>query len=90
MGFGGLVLSICAIAIVSFPGQSSAQKRSQKPKFKESIVGVIPTEFGEVVAISSDQEKTTMVFRDSANVLRIISLRGNRLPPVLQRIDREY
>ncbi len=85
------LLIICVFAAL-FTGSTAgvlwAQKKGQG--MKEVQAGVVPTEFGDLVAAGGDANSTTLVFRKKNNELGIVKMRGNKLPPVISIIKREY
>ncbi|OUW47060.1 hypothetical protein CBD41_01510 [bacterium TMED181] len=50
------------------------------PKWKEQVAGVIPTEFGELLTVNGTAGNYSLVFRDNDKILRIVDLRGGKIP----------
>ena len=50
------------------------------PKWKEQAAGIIPTEFGELLSVNGTSGNYSLVFRDSDKKLRIVDLRGGKVP----------
>ncbi|MFL2857371.1 MAG: hypothetical protein ACJ0DK_03000 [Planctomycetota bacterium] len=50
------------------------------PKWKEQVAGVIPTDFGELLSVNGTSGNYSLVFRDNDKKLRIVDLRGGKVP----------
>ena len=50
------------------------------PKWKEQVAGTIPTEFGELLSVNGTSGNYSLVFRDNDKNLRIVDLRGGKVP----------
>ena len=58
----------------------SVAEAQSGPKWKEIAAGIIPTEFGELLSVNGTAGNYSLVFRDSDKVLRIVDLRGGKIP----------
>ena len=66
---------------VDSPFRSAGTVESQSaPKWKHQVAGVIPTDFGELLSVNGTAGNYSLVFRDSEKVLRIVDLRGGKIP----------
>ncbi|MEM7263043.1 MAG: hypothetical protein AAF488_13710 [Planctomycetota bacterium] len=68
-----------------------AQRGKKSPaKMEEVNGGVIPNEYGTLVAAGGDAESTTLVFRKSNNDLCVVKMRGSAVPTKVTVIQRQY
>ncbi len=82
----GLVLAGLAWTL-----QASAQRRdSKKISWKEVEIGVVPTEYGELVSMAGTTNNYTLVFKAQDGDLRIVEFRGNRINPKALLLRRKY
>ena len=66
---------------VESPFNSDRSVEAQSaPKWKQQVAGVIPTDFGELISVNGTAGNYSLVFRDSEKVLRIVDLRGGKIP----------
>lgn len=65
-----------------------AQKKSAA-KWNESHAGSVPTEYGELISITGDAQSTFLAFQNSKKEIRIVIMRGNKLPKTATIIGRD-
>ncbi|MEM7263044.1 MAG: hypothetical protein AAF488_13715 [Planctomycetota bacterium] len=78
---------------IGFAGSATGvlwAQRKKGPGMKEVQGGVIPQEFGELVAAGGDANSTTLVFRKANNDLGLVKMRGTKVPQVITIIKRDY
>jgi len=83
---------IITLFVAFFGGSTAGVLWAQRggKGMKAVQAGVVPTEFGDLVAAGGDANSTTLVFRKKNNELGIVKMRGNRVPPQIMVIKREY
>ena len=59
---------------------NSVVEAQSGPKWKEQVAGIIPTEFGELLTVNGTAGNYSLVFRDNDKILRIVDLRGGKVP----------
>ena len=66
---------------VPSPLSATTEAEAQSaPKWKEQAAGVIPTDFGELLSVNGTSGNYSLVFRDNDKNLRIVDLRGGKVP----------
>jgi len=70
-------------------GNAAAQSAKQ-PKWRYTEAGTIPTEFGELIQVNGTSGNYTLVFQDTEKVIRLVDLRGGKIPPRAISIQRKY
>ncbi len=74
----------------SAPNQDTAAAQSKKaPRWNFTNAGTIPTEFGELVHANGTSGNYTLVFQATDKKIRLVDLRGGKIPPRAIVIDRE-
>ncbi len=86
-GFGILLVASVVLSLYGISDTANSAENQSK-SYKETSIGSVPTEFGELVGFASDDHKTTQTFENTSGVIRLIELRGNELQEVAYRIDR--
>lgn len=79
--------------IVSGPGSvptAEAQNADRKIPWKETDAGAIPNSFGELININGTNGNYSLVFENSEKEIRIVDLRGSKLPVRAILVRRAY
>lgn len=92
------VVSVLWVGLVAFDlttqsdtGEGIAAAQSaKKPQWRYTEAGTIPTEFGELVQVNGTSGNYTMVFKDTEQVIRLVDLRGGKIPLRAIVIKRKY
>lgn len=89
-----LILAIAVIWLLpmglSSRNQGTAAAQSKKaPRWNFTNAGTIPTEFGELVHANGTSGNYTLVFQGTDKKIRLVDLRGGKVPPRAIVIDRE-
>lgn len=86
----GVTLVGVAVLGVAFGATAMlwAQNKSAA-KWNESHAGSVPTEFGELISITGDAQSTFLAFQNSKKEIRIVNMRGNKLPKTTMIIGRD-
>ena len=94
IGIVGLIwagLVIFDITTISGPdAEIAAAQSAKKPQWRYTEAGTVPTEFGEVIHVNGTSGNYTMVFQDTEKVIRLVDLRGGKVPPRAIVIKRKY
>ena len=87
-----LVLFVIQLSVSDFglTPVAEAQKADRKITWRETDAGVVPTSFGELVTINGSNGSYTLVFQNSEKEIRIIDLRGSKLPVRAMLVRRVY
>lgn len=88
LSFRGLILVALTMTfgflwITGVPSPLSVTTEAEAqsaPKWKEQVAGVIPTDFGELLSVNGTSGNYSLVFRDNDKKLRIVDLRGGKVP----------
>ncbi len=76
-----LMANLAWLAGIPSPFGDTPQLEAQSsPKWKQQVAGVIPTEFGELLSVNGTAGNYSLVFRDNEKLLRIVDLRGGKVP----------
>lgn len=70
-------------------GIATAQS-AKKDQWRSTEAGTVPTEFGEVIHVNGTSGNYTLVFEDQEKVIRLVDLRGGKIPPRVITIKRKY
>ena len=70
-------------------GIATAQSAKQV-QWRYTEAGTVPTEFGEVIHVNGTSGNYTLVFQDTEKVIRLVDLRGGKIPPRAISIKRKY
>ena len=62
----------------------------RKPKFTLSPAGSIPTEFGELITVTTTPTGRTLVFQNTDNEIHLVDLHGSQVNPLVRVIERHY
>ncbi len=83
---------LSAIILISVVSSFDAQAKPPQKKsgFKESLAGVVPTEWGKLTNVSGTDRNYTLTFEGTDGAIRIIELRGTKLPRQCVLIKRGY
>jgi len=89
-----LMLAVAVIWLlpgaISHQNQGTAAAQSKKsPRWIFTNAGTIPTEFGELVQVNGTSGNYTLVFQATDKKIRLVDLRGGKIPPRAIVIDRE-
>ncbi len=69
---------------------AEAQKADRKIQWKETDAGAIPNSFGELITINGTNGSYTLVFKNTEKEIRIVDLRGSKLPVRATLVRRAY
>ncbi|HIG06632.1 MAG TPA: hypothetical protein EYQ08_13060 [Planctomycetes bacterium] len=90
---GGMLAGIFALnAWQGFsPGSSATAEAQSKKQIRWNFTqaGTVPTEFGELITVNGTSGNYTMVFQDTDKNVRLVDLRGGKIPPRAIVIDRQ-
>ncbi|MBT5737953.1 MAG: hypothetical protein HN891_03200 [Planctomycetes bacterium] len=89
----GMLVGIFALSAwqgVSPGSTSTAEAQSKKkPRWNFTQAGTVPTEFGELITVNGTSGNYTMVFQDTDKNVRLVDLRGGKVPSRAIVIDRQ-
>jgi|GEM_PF-957948 hypothetical protein len=89
----GMLIGICALAAWQglSPGSTSTAEAQSKKKVRWNftLAGSVPTEFGELITVNGTSGNYTMVFQDTDKNVRLVDLRGGKVPSRAIVIDRQ-
>ena len=71
-------------------GEIASAQSAKQPKWRYTEAGTIPTEFGELIQVNGTSGNYTLVFQDTDKVIRLVDLRGGKIPPRAISIKRKY
>jgi len=87
---------LCGIfALDAWQGASSGSSATAEAQSKKKTrwnftqAGTVPTEFGELITVNGTSGNYTMVFQDTDKNVRLVDLRGGKIPPRAIVFDRK-
>ncbi len=88
--FVTITVLVALLAIFGrWPEPHAEAQSGKQPKWNNIRAGVVPTEFGELITVNGTSGNYTMVFKDTDNNIRLIDLRGGKIPPRATYIERK-
>ena len=94
IGIVGLIWAGLVVYVYSTDsGQNApiaAAQSSKQVQWRYTEAGTVPTEFGEVIHVNGTSGNYTLVFQDTEKVIRLVDLRGGKIPPRAISIKRKY
>ncbi len=72
------------------PDEVASAQSAKQVKWRYTEAGTIPTEFGELIQVNGTSGNYTLVFQDTDKVIRLVDLRGGKIPPRAISIKRKY
>ena len=92
--FISLILGLVSVGLM-WTFKASAQSGNKKSgtkqvAWKEVSIGMVPTEFGELVGFTGTIGNYAMMFKAQEGDLRILEFRGNRINPKALVLKRKY
>ena len=72
------------------PLTAEAQSKKKKSvKWNFTMAGTVPTEFGELITVNGTSGNYTLVFQDTEKKVRLVDLRGGKIPSRAILFDRK-
>jgi hypothetical protein len=63
---------------------------AKKVNWRYTEAGTVPTEFGELIQVNGTSGNYTLVFQDTEKMIRLVDLRGGKIPQRAISIKRKY
>ena len=90
----GLIWSALVVFEVSVgphgPKDIATAQSAKKVNWRYTEAGTVPTEFGELIQVNGTSGNYTLVFQDTEKVIRLVDLRGGKIPQRAISIKRKY
>ncbi|MGE4618775.1 MAG: hypothetical protein AAEJ04_03085 [Planctomycetota bacterium] len=90
----GLIWSALVVFEVSVgpdsPKDIASAQSAKKVNWRYTEAGTVPTEFGELIQVNGTSGNYTLVFQDTEKVIRLVDLRGGKIPQRAISIQRKY
>jgi hypothetical protein len=86
------LLVVLCFAVIGWTaaGLSWAQTEKKKDNWKDTEAGVVPLEYGDLIAVTGQTGNLTLIFKNSENNLAILQMQGNKINPQMSIIKRKY
>ncbi len=85
-----LIASAVTFAAATWALGVDAQGKRKKDKWRMVDVGMIPSEFGDLVNFSGTTGNYALVFKNGEGVIHIVEFRGNKVAPKAYVMKRAY